>query len=265
MKKKIFNKKLIFTVIGVLSLLFIWEIVALIINSPMILPSPIDALGEFFALLSKGDTYLAFLSTGLRSLIGFLIAFILGAVLGYLSYASDIFERFVSPFIKVLRAVPTMSVILIAVIWFAPSISPVFIGFLIIFPTIYQSVYTALCGVDKDLIEMSKIYNATKKDRIFSLYLPSIRKSVLSMAKSQISLNVKVVIAGEVLAYTAKSIGMQMYITKLDIATATLFGWTIFAVILSSLFELMITIIDHLTDPVKIRDRKIKKATKSPN
>lgn len=259
MKNDLKNKKILYTLIGIIAIFILWELLALLINQSILLPTPIETIEKAFSLVLEKETHIAFFNTGLRAIIGFLVAFILGAIFGIIASQSYPFKCAFAPFISVLRATPTMSIILLAVIWFNPDVSPAFIGFLIIFPIIYERFYSALLSIDPKLIEMSKVYNVSKKDKIIKLYLPSIRKSVLSMAKSAISLNVKVVIAGEVLAYTAKSIGMQMYITKLDIATASLFAWTIYALMLSLIFECVIMLIDHLTDPVKIRNRKIKK------
>ncbi len=259
------GKKYLYTLVGIAVLITIWETVALILNEPLLFPSPFLAIKEFFSLLSSPALPTALLTTGLRALVGFLIAFLLGCALGILGYRYPCFKHGFAPFITVLRSVPTMSIILVVVIWFSPSVGPAIIGFLIIFPTIYQSFLSALDSVDKNLIEMSKVYRISNKDKLFGLYLPSIRKNVLASARSQISLNVKVVIAGEVLAYTAKSIGMQMYITKIDIATGLLFGWTIYAVLLSFLFESAVVLIDYLTDPKTIRNRKRKKCSNKVN
>lgn len=250
------SKKTLYTLIGIVGLLLLWEIIAVIVNSSVIIPSPIETIREFFSLLSSPALLPALLSTGLRAILGFCLALLFGTAFAILAYAYSHIRTMLTPFVTVLRATPTMSVILLAVIWFEPSVSPVFIGFLIIFPLLYESIYNALLSVDKKLIQMSKVYGVSTKNRLKSLYLPSIRKSVLSGARSAISLNVKVVIAGEVLAYTAKSIGMQMYITKIDIATASLFGWTIWALILSFIFESLVLLVDYLTDPVRIRNRK---------
>lgn len=250
------SKKTLYTVIGIIGLVALWQIVALIVNSSVIIPTPVETVKEFINLLSSPTLFTALASTGLRAIIGFCLALLLSTIFAISAYAYSPIRSMLTPLITVLRATPTMSIILLAVIWFAPSVSPVFIGFLIIFPILYESIYNALFGVDKKLIQMSKVYDVSKKDRLLSLYLPSIRKSVLSGARSAISLNVKVVIAGEVLAYTAKSIGMQMYITKIDIATASLFGWTIWALILSFIFEGLVILVDYLTDPVRIRNRK---------
>ncbi len=252
------NKKILYSTVGVLCLVAVWQALALIVNSTTLIPTPVETLTELFALVIAPTFFRALLTTGLRALIGFIFALLCGAIFATLAYSYPAIRYALTPIVTTLRATPTMSVILLAVIWFAPSVSPAFIGFLIIFPLLYESIYSALNGVDPKLIEMSKVYGVSKKDRLLSLYLPSIRKSVFSGARSTISLNVKVVIAGEVLAYTAKSIGSQMYIAKLDLATATLFAWTIWAILLSLLFEGLVLLIEHLTDPVRIRNKKRK-------
>lgn len=55
-------------------------------------------------------------------------------------------------------------------------------------------------------------------------------------------LNIKAVISAEILAYTADSIGIRMFVAKSDIfgGTATLFAWVLTAILLSIIFELLL-------------------------
>ena len=152
-----------------------------------------------------------------------------------------------SPLVIITRAVPTMSVILLRLIWFSSAITPMFIAFLIIFPMLYASFYSAVSNIDKDLIEMSKVYNVSKKDMAVKFFVPYIMPSFLDSIRSAISLNVKLVIAAEVLAQTRDSMGVMMQRSSIFLDTPTLMAWTIAAIVLSYLFELLVKTTKTLT------------------
>lgn len=249
MKKNGKNKKRLYILIGVATILFVWSVVSLIFNAPFILPTPWAVLGEFFTLFSKSEFYNAVLSTALRSLSGFLLSVALAFLLAVLSYIKPNIHTALSPVVTVFRAVPTMSVILLTFVWFAPVLRPIFIGFLIAFPLLYENFHSALDGVDKKLIQMSKVYGVGHKTMIKSLYIPLSRDGFLSAIKAGISLNLKVVISAEVMVNTVNSMGWHMSVAQQSVLTAELFAWTLSAVLLSFLFEGAVELIRRFTRP----------------
>ena len=240
------NKKYLYFTIGILAILVVWSIISLIVNSKFLIPTPWDTAVEFFNLLKTSEFYTALGATALRSLIGFLIAVVVGLVLSILAYRYKALEKVFSPFMTVMRATPTMSFIFLLVVWFSPTVSPAFIGFVVVFPILYENFHTALNGVDKKLIEMSKVFRVDKATQIKTLYIPQSLPTMLAGVKSGISLNVKIVISAEVLASTAKSIGTQMQIA-IQNTVATLFAWTIWAIILAFVFEGIVALLANLT------------------
>jgi NitT/TauT family transport system permease protein len=94
---------------------------------------------------------------------------------------------------------------------------------------------------------MSKVYNVSKKDMAVKFFVPYIMPSFLDSIRSAISLNVKLVIAAEVLAQTRDSMGVMMQRSSIFLDTPTLMAWTIAAIVLSYLFELLVKTTKTLT------------------
>ncbi|MBO5777178.1 MAG: ABC transporter permease subunit, partial [Clostridia bacterium] len=115
--------------------------------------------------------------------------------------------------------------------------APVFVGFLIAFPLLYQGIYTAIVGVDKDLVEMAKFYKVKSRDIVFGLYAPEIAPQVFDVSKSTLSLTLKVIIASEVLTYAKDSIGIEMQKANQAFDVAVLLGWTLVAILLAFILE----------------------------
>ena len=101
----------------------------------------------------------------------------------------------------------------------------------------YNACRTAIDGVDPDLIEMAKVYGVRPVDRLTGIYLPSVLPSVADGSRSAVSLCVKVVIAAEVLAQTADSIGVEMQRASAIFEIARLMAWTMVAIVMSFAFE----------------------------
>ena len=226
--------------------MLLWFVVAKVVDIELILPTPAMALKEFFLLWGEKSFWVAVGNTLLRTIVAFVIAFLLAMILSIISYLCEPFKRIISPLIIILRATPTMSIILLAIIWMTSKTSPILISFLIIFPILYSDFYSALEGIDKGLIEMSNSYNVPISTQIKELYVPSTLPYVFASVKSTLSFTVKIMVSAEVLAQTADSMGNAMQIAKIYLDTAGLLGWTVMAIILSYLLELIVLGISKL-------------------
>lgn len=236
----------IYPLIGVAAFLLLWFVVAKVVDIELILPTPGVAFKEFFVLWGEKAFWIAIGNTLLRTLLAFIIAFLLAIILAIASYLCEPFRRIISPLIVILRATPTMSIILLAIIWLTSKTSPILISFLIIFPILYSDFYSAMEGIDSGLIEMSKLYKVPVSTQIKELYVPSVLPYVFASVKSTLSFTVKIMVSGEVLANTAESMGNAMQIAKIYLDTAELLGWTVMAIALSYLLELIVLGISKL-------------------
>lgn len=242
MKNKAINflKNVGIPILGLFLFVSIWALIARIIKFELILPTPKATILSFYNLLSKDFFWVAVGKTLTKSLISYLISLFLALLLAILNYSIPILHKGFFPIITILRAVPTMSIILILLIWFNTTIAPMIISGLIVFPILYSSFHSFLEQVPNDLIEMSKYYNVPMHRQICYLYIPSITIPGLSAIQSSISLNLKVLIAAEVLASTKDSIGRYMQVSKIYLDTVELLAWTIMAILLGAALELMI-------------------------
>lgn len=224
----------------------IWAIAAKVKNKPLILPMPDRALRDFFQLFAQSGFWSSVGGTLWRTAVCFLIAF---ATAFLFAAAGGVFKpiaKILSPVVSILRAAPTMAVILIAMIWLNKESVPVLIGFLVAFPLLYQSIYTAIIGVDKNLVEMTKVYKVSAIDRVLHLYVPEIAPAVFDVSKSTLSLTLKVVIAAEVLAYTKSSIGLAMQGANSVPDISLLLAWTIMAIVMSFILEGIVSLLKVL-------------------
>lgn len=242
---KIFGrlKNVIFPLSAFALILAVWAIAAHAADLPLILPTPKETFVSFWGLLGNAGYWQAVGLTVFRALRSFLYAVLLGAVLAAVAAFSETVEKLLDPIVSVLRSVPTMSIILIALLWLGSKTAPILIAFLITFPLLYQGFLDALKSVDRGILEMADVYRVSKKDKIFRIYLPAVSEGALSVMKSTISLSLKIIIASEVMAQTRQSIGLYMQRAMVTFETAELIAWTVAAVVFSYLLELIVGLI----------------------
>jgi NitT/TauT family transport system permease protein len=148
-----------------------------------------------------------------------------------------------SPLFSVISATPVMSVILIAFLWFGQERTPVFTAFLMVFPVMAAAAMEGIKSVDPGLGELFRVYRIPAREKVLSLYLPSIVPFILGGLRSGLSLCWKVVVAAEVLVQPFRALGTGMQNAKAQLETAELFAWTAGTVCAAALSQLILTLI----------------------
>ena len=234
---KILN--LILPIVTILVLISIWLVGALIVEEAIILPTPKATFVRMFELLGEGKFWQNLISTIGRSLIAFLLSFILGLALAICIKFSKISRPIISIIVSIIRAMPTIAVVLLLLLWTNSRVAAVVVTMLVVLPTVFSSMQEALNKIDGDIIAMLKLYNVSKKDMFFKYILPIILPSTIKTIGSGIALNIKLIVASEVIAGTAMSIGNMMNEAKIYFETAELFAIVIFVLIISVTIELV--------------------------
>ena len=233
-------KKVGLPIISILGIIGFGYILSAVYNSEMIAPSPTKIFKEFIALFTTENFIKSILLTLWRSIYSFLIAFLTALFFAVLAYFSETVERLLYPLTVILRAIPTMSIILLCLIWLKSSKSPSAIAFIVVFPMLYSAILGSLKGQDKDLLEMAKVYGVKKSVLFFKLILPQIVNSLIPQLISTFSFNIKLVVAGEALANTKLSIGRLMNIANSAFETARLLALAVVAIMLSFIVEFIL-------------------------
>ena len=223
--------------LSTLGLLLLWKVISININADIILPPPEDVLVRLIKISQSRNFWQSILKTTSRTLYGFTLSFVLGFITGIACGSSKRVSAALSPIISVIRAVPVMSVILIAMIWFRTDMVPVFVCFLMIFPIITANVTQGISEVDKSLIEMASAFKLSKINILFHITLPSTIPFVLAGVRAAVGVSWKSVIAAEVLSQPVKAIGTGIQFSQMNLETAEVIAWTVVAVILSKVSE----------------------------
>lgn len=237
-------KKIAYTVLGAALFVLVWWVAAAAYKKPLLLPTPIEALREMGAeLFGKERRALFWRSFGfslLRSFVGFSVACLLALACAFASKACKPIRYILSPFIGIVRSLPTMSVILLFVLWLGSRQTPLWVAGLVIFPVLYSGMSGALSAVDRELEETARLYAGKKTYTFFRVYLPLSAPAFLHTAGGAASLTLKLTVAAEVLAQTRNSIGMLMQQTRIYFQIGRLMALTVSVVVASLCIELLV-------------------------
>ena len=239
--------------------LICWEALSYIINNNIVLVGPIKVIKALIDNALNIDFYLIILNSAVRIIAGFLVALILGIVLGAISYKYTLINEFFNPLISVIKSVPVVSFVVLLLIWAGSANLSFFISFLIVFPQIYISIITGLNATDKDILKMANVFKYSIYERAFFIYKDSIKDYLLSAVKTSFGLSWKSGVAAEVIGMSAYSIGNRIYSSKIYLDTASLFAWTLVVALLSYATEkLTVVMLTKTLNHVPKLNRKVK-------
>ncbi len=251
--------KISIIVISVLSLLIIWQMTSLALDSQILMPGVIDVLLRLFELFFSKNFIYNVLSTVIRAFDSFLIIIILATIFGTLSGKFKILGWFMTPILTVLKTTPVMSVILLAFIWFETGTVPIFSAFLMGFPIMYMMMEGAVENLEFEMDQMCYLYGFTNSQKIRYYIIPTLAKSFSLGARQTLSMVWKVVVAAEVLTIPKFGVGAKMQFAQIQLETAEVFSWTLIAIILSALGDFLFNLIEKIVIKIS-RYRKEKKA-----
>ena len=230
-------KKILQSILSIAFWIFVWYIIAKIVNREVLVASPFSVLKRMGFLVRKDYFWISAALSLLRIMIGFAIAVISAALFAVLSVKIKVFQILLEPLMTIIKSTPVASFIILAIVWLDVSHIPAFTSFLMVFPVMWTNVLTGIKSTDTNLLEMTRIFKIRKSKVLTKLYIPSVMPYFKSGCISCIGLAWKAGIAAEVLCSPKNSIGKYLYESKVYLETADLFAWTIVIIILSLVLE----------------------------
>ena len=217
--------------------LFVWQIVHLMVGRDVFVPSPFSVFSVLLEMVQKEIFWITVGHSVFRVALGIILSVVVGVALGLLSGLKPWIYMLLNPMVSVIKSTPVISFIIIALVWFKSTSVPVFIGFLMCFPIVWTNTVTGIKQVDRKLLQMAKIYQISRKNIIWEIYMPSLVPYLSAAIITALGLGWKVGVAAEVLSHPRRAIGSELHSAKAYIDTPTLFAWTLVVILLSLLFE----------------------------
>jgi NitT/TauT family transport system permease protein len=150
-----------------------WELLTRLLEIPnYLLPAPNRVIGE---LTDKPGLFLEGLRvTTIESVVAFAIAAIAGIVLGTLIARSSLTEELLYPYLNIIRVTPIVAIAPLLTIWLGHGMTPIIVvSSLIAFFPIVVGTVLGLKSVDRDLIDLMRILNASELITLRKIRLPN--------------------------------------------------------------------------------------------
>ena len=220
--------QILFVCLGAAFLIGVWAILAAWLKSQgnHVVLYPHEAvvrIAELFFGAEAPSTYISIGWTLLRLILGFLVAFVLGVILGTLGGLHRNFDAFMKPLVVTFRTIPTAAVVILFIgIFMGPknvkylNFMPSVLTFMVAFPLIYQAFITAMEREDEAIIRSLDLEVGHKSLKsIVQVLWPDAMPFVWMSIGQGLGLSLKVTIMSEVLsANSATRPGLGVLIVK---------------------------------------------------
>lgn len=217
--------------------LAIWQLLDAIIDNRLVLAGPIRVAQALVEQLGQPDFWVICGASFGRIALGFLLSFVVGFLLALVSCRHRLFRDFVDPIISLLRTIPVASFIILLLIWVGNQALTVFLAFFIVLPLIYTNMVTGFESVDRQMLEMARVYKLSRWRTFLYIFRPAFMPFLMSSTKISLGMTWKSGIMAEVLATPKPSIGKEMATARTFLDTPDLLAWTVVVMVLSFLFE----------------------------
>ena len=182
----------------------------------------------------------------LARVIGALIAsFVLGVALATLMYQSQRLENYLRPMIRLFMAVPVVSWILFAVLWFrGVEFRIAFVLIAVCGPVFLIDAFDAMRNVPRELRRMVRSFRPTALQYFGKLMFPAIVPNLITSWKINLSLAIRVVTIAELVG-AVTGIGHQLAVAQELFSVADVFAWTLVLVALLFLLEAVVARVER--------------------
>ena len=127
-------KKSVLTILSITILLLAWQLLAMLVRLPDLVPSVPRLLSTLAALFASGSFYQSVMATVLRGIAGMSISLLAAVGAAFLFNKSEWIHELFRPLLAIMRSVPVISFILLALIFLNAESIPLIIAFLTMFP-----------------------------------------------------------------------------------------------------------------------------------
>ena len=234
---KVWIKRVLKVLLPLVIWLGLWQYMAWRVGLELLLPGPGRVLERLIALCPTAPFWHAALATLGRVFLGGALGALAGALVAAVSARWEVCGWVLTPLMKIVRATPVASFIILVWLWYTSNTVPALIAGLMSAPVVWGATAQAIEATDPRLLEMARAYRLSRGKTARLIYIPSVLPGFLAGCRTALGLAWKAGVAAEVLCRPRWALGSQVYNAKLSLETADLFAWTAVVILLSFVLE----------------------------
>lgn len=168
-----------------------WELLSKyeIINS-FIFSSPSKIIKCLYDLYVGNNLWIHILTTLKEIFISFGLGTLIGFIIAILFYAVPILKKISDPFLTLINSLPKVSLGPLLIIWLGANMKSIIVMSLLINTIVtIISIYNGLINTDPYKIKLFKSFKATKYQMLTKLILPHNKENIIASIKLNISMS----------------------------------------------------------------------------
>ena len=239
MKIKLLKPGILPGLLTIVVCILLWKGVSLLFL-PVFLPGPLVLLDRVIEVYGDAASYIVVWQTLSRIFEGLIISMLIGTALGLSMGLQRNVEAFLDSWIMVLLTFPAVCWAFLSVLWFGLSdIGPVLTIVLIVFPFVAMNVWEGTKAMEKDLIDMAKVYKAKRYLTIRKVLIPQLMPYLFSSMRIALSLSWKIALVGEAFA-VGSGVGQKLIYYFEDTRVDMMLAWGISFMVVMVLIDLFV-------------------------
>lgn len=246
-------KRIVLTCLSILLIPVAWQLLSWQMAQPQLIPSFPDLIRALLWLVYTPGFLVSIGTTCLRACVGLLLSLAAASITAFLLNRSEAIRFLFMPWLSLLRSVPVISFILLALIFLNPEMIPLLIAFLTMYPLLTENLLKGLMNRRDSWKMLARQFHLNAWNRLFQINYPQLKPYLFSGLASAVGFGWRAIIMGEVLSQCVDGIGKRMKEAQVFIDVPELIAWTLVAIVLSWLTDKLISRLSDWQPSVRYR------------
>jgi NitT/TauT family transport system permease protein len=229
--------------VSALSFVACWWIVALIAAGAgfgNILPSPAVAWDAAVILGSEGEIQRHLPITLWRVFAGFVLAELLGIVIGTTMGLNHRLETLMDGWVMILLTIPSLAYAIFALLAFGLSETAIIVAIAATtLPYVVVSIWSGAKAVDAGLLDMARVFRVSRRDTLWKVVLPQITPYIFSSSRYGIGIAWKIAVVVELMG-ASRGVGYMLNYSFSLFSMPHVLAWTAIVVVVMLFVELVL-------------------------
>ena len=220
-------------------LLVVWWLVSLAVPANVV-PGPLDTATAMWDDLRSGEVPRHVFATLNRVVWSFLLAMVIGGVVGVAMGLSRRVEHWLSLWVMVALTIPGLCYAVVAFLWVGLNeVAAVLAIGVATSPAVTITIWEGVKSIDNRLADMAKAFGAPASKRLRRVVVPQLLPYLMAAARYGVGIIWKVAVLVELLGMSS-GVGYKLHYWFQLNNMAHVFGWTVFFTIIMIVIELVL-------------------------